>query len=262
MHWIRCAQNDNHDGYSFTWTAPADKQAGQAGVSVAGLAARRWPDEIRLMSATAYTPREELANSLTHGLGIVLSVAGLVLLVKSSVLRGDVWHITSSTIFGVSLVALYTASTLYHSCRDFARKQLLRKFDHAAIFLLIAGSYTPFLLVTLRGPWGWSLFAIVWGITVLGIALKFRFAGRFRVFSTLLYLGLGWLVLVAIKPLLAVLPSGGMPWLVAGGACYSVGTIFYLWKRLPYHHAVWHLFVLGGSGCHWVAVFGYVVPRG
>jgi hemolysin III len=229
---------------------------------VAGLAARLRPDEIRLMSATAYTPREELANSLTHGLGIVLSVAGLILLVQYSALYGDVWHVTSTAIFGVSLIALYTTSTLYHSCREVARKQLLRKFDHAAIFLLIAGSYTPFLLVTLRGPWGWSLLGVVWSATALGMLLKFWFAGRFRVFSTLLYLGLGWLVVVAIKPLLAALPSGGMPWLVTGGACYSVGTIFYLWKRLPYHHAVWHLFVLGGSACHWIAVWGYVVPKG
>jgi hemolysin III len=218
------------------------------------------PDAGRM--SAAYTPREELANSLTHGLGIGLSVVGLVLLVQYSVLYGDAWHVFSTAIFGVSLIALYSTSTLYHSCREVTRKQLLRKFDHAAIFLLIAGSYTPFLLVTLRGPWGWSLLAVVWSLAVVGIVLKFWFTGRFRVFSTLLYLGLGWLVLVAMKPLLAALPSGGMPWLVAGGAFYSVGTIFYLWKTLPYHHAIWHLFVLGGSACHWVAVFNYVVPRG
>lgn len=214
-----------------------------------------------MTTSAAYTPREELANSLTHAVGIALSVAGLVLMVTFSARHGDAWHVVSTAIFGVSLIALYTASTLYHTSRDVVRKQLLRKFDHAAIFLLIAGSYTPFLLVSLRGPWGWSLFGVVWGLAAVGIALKFWFAGRFRVASTLLYLGLGWLVLIAFKPLLAALPRAGVGWLVAGGACYSAGTIFYLWKRLPYHHAVWHLFVLGGSLCHWVAVFGYVVPR-
>lgn len=214
-----------------------------------------------MTTSAAYTPREELANSLTHAVGVALSVAGLVLMVTFSARHGDAWHVVSTAIFGVSLIALYTASTLYHTLRDVARKQLLRKFDHAAIFLLIAGSYTPFLLVSLRGAWGWSLFGVVWGLAAVGIALKFWFTGRFRVASTLLYLGLGWLVLIAFKPLLAALPRAGVGWLVAGGACYSAGTIFYLWKRLPYHHAVWHLFVLGGSLCHWVAVFGYVVPR-
>jgi hemolysin III len=144
------------------------------------------------MSVTAYTPREELANSLTHGLGVILSVVGLAVLVTFAALHGDAWHITSAAVFGLSLVALYTASSLYHALRPVALKQLLRKFDHAAIFLLIAGSYTPFLLVTLRGLWGWSLLGVLWGLAVVGIVLKFWFAGRFRVFSTLLYLGMGW----------------------------------------------------------------------
>jgi hemolysin III len=212
--------------------------------------------------STAYTPREELANSLTHALGALLSVAGLAVLVTLAAWHGGAWHLTSVAIFGVSLVALYTASTLYHALRPAALKQRLRKFDHAAIFLLIAGSYTPFLLVTLRGPWGWSLFGVVWGLAIVGMVLKFWYAGRFRLFSTLLYLGLGWLVLIAFKPLLAALPPAGLKWLLAGGACYSLGTVFYLWKRLPYHHAIWHLFVLAGSVCHWIAVCGYVVPRG
>lgn len=214
------------------------------------------------MSSTAYSPREELANSLTHGLGALLGVAGLVLLVVASVRYGDAWHVTSTAIFGTTLVLLYTASTLYHSIPGERRKHLLRKFDHAAIFLLIAGTYTPFMLVTLRGPWGWSLFGVVWGLAATGVALKFWFAGRFRLASTLIYLGMGWLVMIALKPLLAALPRAGFVWLVAGGACYSLGTIFYLWKKLPYHHAVWHLWVLAGSVCHWVAVYGYVVPSG
>jgi hemolysin III len=208
----------------------------------------------------AYTEREELANSLTHGLGAVLSVAGLVLLMVYAGLHGDGWHVVSTAIFGTTLVLLYTASTLYHSLRGERLKQRLQKFDHAAIFLLIAGSYTPFLLVTLRGPWGWSLFGVIWALAVAGVTLKFWLAGRFRVVSTLIYLAMGWLVLVAIKPLVATLPAGGMKLLVAGGLWYTGGAAFYLWKRLPYHHAIWHLCVLGGSACHWAAVFVYVVP--
>jgi hemolysin III len=210
--------------------------------------------------AEAYTEREELANSLTHAFGAVLSVAGLVLLVVFANLHGDAWHVVSTAIFGTTLVLLYTASTLYHSFRGERRKQVLQKFDHAAIFLLIAGTYTPFVLVTLRGPWGWSLFGVVWGLAVVGVTMKFWLAGRFRVISTLIYLAMGWLVLIAIKPLVAVLPAGGMKLLVAGGLCYTGGAVFYLWKRLPYHHAIWHLCVLGGSACHWAAIFLHVVP--
>lgn len=207
-----------------------------------------------------YTPREELAHSLTHGLGAGLSGAGLVLLVIRSAQHGDAWHVVSTAIFGATLVLLYTASTLYHSFRSERTKQVLQKFDHAAIFLLIAGTYTPFVLVTLRGPWGWSLFGVVWGLAVAGVTLKFWLAGRFRLASTLIYLAMGWLVLVAIKPLLAALPAGGIKLLLAGGLCYTGGAGFYLWKRLPYHHAVWHLFVLAGSACHWAAVYLHVVP--
>jgi hemolysin III len=212
--------------------------------------------------ATACTEREELANSLTHAFGAVLSVAGLVLLVVFANLHGDAWHVVSTAIFGTTLVLLYTASTLYHSFRGERSRRLLQKFDHAAIFLLIAGTYTPFVLVTLRGPWGWSLFGVVWGLAVAGVTIKFWLAGRFRVVSTLIYLAMGWLVLVALKPLVAALSAGGMQLLVAGGLCYTGGAGFYLWKRLPYHHAIWHLCVLGGSACHWAAIFVHVVPAG
>ena len=211
--------------------------------------------------ASAYTENEEIANRLTHGLGAILSVAGLVLLVVFASRHGDAWHVVSTAVFGATLVLLYSASTLYHSVQGDRSRALLQRFDHAAIFLLIAGSYTPFVLVTLRGPWGWSLFGVVWGLAVTGVALKFWVAGRFRLLSTLIYLAMGWLVLVAIKPLVAALPSGGLKLLFAGGLCYTGGAAFYLWKRLPYHHAVWHLFVLAGSVCHWAAVFWYVVPR-
>ena len=205
------------------------------------------------------TPQEELANTLTHGVGIVLSGAGLVAMVLSSVAQGDAWKITSTAIFGATLVMLYTASTLYHAVKLERTKLLLQKFDHAAIFLLIAGSYTPFVLVTLRGPWGWSLFGVVWGLAGAGVVLKFWFAGRFRFASTGIYLGMGCIVIIAIKPLVAALPWAGFIWLVVGGACYSLGTVFYLWKKLPYHHAIWHVWVLAGSGCQWIAVYGYVV---
>lgn len=210
-------------------------------------------------ATTRYTPGEETAHAVTHGVGAVLGLLGLVLLVVWSARFGDVWQVTSTAIFGTTLVLLYSASTLYHAVRREELKRVLQKFDHAAIFLLIAGTYTPFALVTLRGPWGWSLFGIVWVLAVAGVALKFWFAGRFNVVSTIVYLAMGWLVLVALKPLIAALPAGGLALLLAGGACYSLGTIFYLWKRLPYHHAVWHLWVLAGSACHWAAVFGYVV---
>lgn len=214
------------------------------------------------VTPTAYTPREQLANQLTHALGAVGSVVGWALMVVFSARHGDGWQVVSTAVFGASLVLLYTASTLYHSSRADRWRQLLRKFDHAAIFLLIAGTYTPFVLVTLRGPWGWSLFGVVWALAIAGVTLKFRWAGRFPLLSTLLYVGLGWLVLVAIKPLTAALPAGGLQLLVAGGLCYTGGAGFYLWRRLPYHHAIWHLFVLGGSACHWAAVFWYVVPGG
>lgn len=210
----------------------------------------------------AYPPREELANRLTHGLGAACSVAGLVLMVVFSARYGDAWLVVSTAIFGTTLVLLYGSSTLYHSIRRDRHKVLLQKFDHAAIFLLIAGTYTPFMLVTLRGPWGWSLFGVVWGLAIAGVTLKFWFAGRFNLVSTLIYIGMGWLVMIAIKPLMAALPAGGLRLLVAGGLCYTGGAVFYLWHRLPYNHAIWHLFVLGGSVCHWAAVFFYVVPSG
>ena len=209
---------------------------------------------------SVYSVAEERANVLTHALGIVLSVAGLILLTTVSASNGDAWHFVSTGVFGVTLVLLYTTSTLYHLAVDAAAKQWWRKCDHAGIFLLIAGSYTPFLLVTLRGTWGWSLFAVVWGLGLFGMTLKFRFAGHFRVLSTLIYVGMGWIVLIPLRHVMTVLPMHGVWLLVIGGFCYTGGTLFYLWKKLPYHHAVWHLFVLAGSICHWCAVFEYVIP--
>jgi hemolysin III len=207
------------------------------------------------MPAATYTRGEEIANSLTHGLGFLLSIAGLAILVTFAALRADAWTVTADAIFGASMVLLYGSSTLYHSLRAPRLKHVVRVVDHVAIFLLIAGTYTPFMLVSLRGPWGWSLFGVVWALAAAGTALKVFFTGRFRVLSTLVYLFMGWLVIVAIKPLVEALPRLSLIMLFAGGIAYSLGTVFYLWKRLPYHHAVWHLFVLAGSICHFFAVF-------
>jgi len=205
--------------------------------------------------------RDELWNAITHGLGTVLAIAALSVMVTFAALRGSARHVVGAALFGAMLVLLYLFSTLYHALRPPKAKRVFRVLDHAAIFLLIAGTYTPFVLGPLRGGWGWSLFGVVWGCAVVGVVLKFFFAGRGDVISTIIYLAMGWLVLIAAKPLFAALPLGGIWLLVAGGLCYSFGTIFYLWEKLPFNHAVWHVWVLAGSVCHWVAVFGYVVPR-
>ncbi|MDP1579267.1 MAG: hemolysin III family protein [Candidatus Didemnitutus sp.] len=214
------------------------------------------------LAPNAYPPHEELANRLTHGIGALLSVTGLVLMVAYSAMFGDAWIITSTAIYGATLVLLYASSTLYHSVTSPRWRRICQRIDHAAIYLLIAGTYTPFVLGPLRGAWGWSLFGVVWGLAIVGVVLKFFFAGRFNVISTLAYLAMGWLVVIAAKPLMAAVPSGALWLLVAGGLSYSLGTIFYLWERLPYNHAVWHVWVMAGSVCHWVAVFGYLVPSG
>ncbi|QYZ65496.1 MAG: hemolysin III [Gammaproteobacteria bacterium (ex Lamellibrachia satsuma)] len=208
-----------------------------------------------------YSLGEEIAHAVTHGVGIPLSIAGLVILVTFSSLYGDAWHIISSTVYGVTLILCYTASTLYHGIPLPRAKQLLRQLDHASIFLLIAGTYTPFTLVNLRGPWGWTLFGLVWGIALAGMALELIARKRYKRLSISLYLGLGWLVVIAIQPMLESVGTGGLLLLLAGGLCYSLGVIFYVWKRLAYHHAVWHLFVLGGSIFHFFSILFYVVPN-
>jgi hemolysin III len=212
-------------------------------------------------SPRVYTRGEEIANWITHGIGLAASVAGLTLLIVFASLRGDAWHVVSFTVFGLTLLALYTTSTLYHAQRGGRTKQFFRKLDHAAIFLLIAGTYTPFLLTHLRGPWGWSLFGVVWGLCGAGAVFKLVFGERYRLTSTLAYLFLGWLIVVAFKPMIDHVPHGGLWLLFAGGLCYSLGVIFYRWHRLRYHHAVWHTFVLGGSTCHFLAVLLFLLPR-
>jgi hemolysin III len=203
---------------------------------------------------------EELANGITHGIGLVLSVVGLAVLVFLSVMRGNAWHIAGCTTFGVSLVLLYTASTMYHSFRSARWKRILKTLDHTAIYLLIAGTYTPFTLVNLRGFWGWTLFTLVWSLSVFGILWKIFNVDRHQIISTLIYVAMGWLVVIAIKPLVLGIPLSGIAWLVAGGLFYTVGVIFFAANRIPYNHAIWHIFVLAGSICHYIAVMLYVLP--
>jgi len=211
------------------------------------------------MIQNRYSIGEEIAHTVTHGIGILFSIAGLAVVVAFSSLNGDAWHITSTSIYGTTLILLYTASSLYHGIPYSRAKQLLRKFDHTAIFLLIAGTYTPFTLVNLRGPWGWSLFGLVWGLAIIGVVLELICSKRYKRLSISLYLGLGWLILIAIKPMLATVETGGLVLLLAGGLCYSLGVIFYVWKKLKYHHAIWHLFVLAGSAIHFFSVLFYVI---
>lgn len=208
-----------------------------------------------------YSRGEEIANWITHGIGLAASVVGLTLLIVYSSLRGDAWHVVSFTVFGLTLLILYTVSTIYHARRDERAKLFFRKLDHAAVFLLIAGTYTPFLLTHLRGPWGWTLFGVVWGVCGAGAVFQLFFGARYRLASTLAYLFVGWLIVVALQPMLAHVPHGGLWLLLAGGLCYTFGVIFYLWRQLRYHHAVWHGFVLGGSTCHYLAVLLFLLPR-
>ncbi|MEI6669417.1 MAG: hemolysin III family protein [Acidobacteriota bacterium] len=202
---------------------------------------------------------EQIADSVTHGVGLVASVVGLVVLVATTLHRGDPWLIASCLIYASTLVLLYAASTLYHALSATRARHVFQILDHAAIYLLIAGTYTPFALVNLRGPWGWTILAIVWSLAVLGVVAKSVFGTRWPVFSTVLYLAMGWTIVVAIKPLVTHVAPAGIAWLVAGGLAYTGGVAFFAWDRLRYNHAVWHLFVLGGSACHFVAVLFYVV---
>lgn len=207
-----------------------------------------------------YTFGEQLADAITHGLGVVLAIVGLCVLVVRASLYGNVWHIVGSSVFGATLVMMYAASTLYHSIPLPRARHVLRVIDHSLIYFLIAGTYTPFNLVTLRGPWGWSLFGFTWGLAIVGVGLKIFTTGRYEKISLAVYLMMGWCALVAIKPLIDGLEPGGLILLAAGGVVYSGGVAFYTWERLRYHHAIWHLFVLGGSLLHWFTVYYYVVP--
>ncbi len=211
--------------------------------------------------APVWMIEEELANCITHGVGLILSVAGLAGLIAVAALQGTAWHIVGCTVYGTSLVLVYMASTLYHSATMPRTKRMLRTMDHVAIYLLIAGTYTPFTLINLRGPWGWTLFGIVWALAVMGIAFKFTFGHRHDRFSLAVYLIMGWVCLIAAKPIVQVVPSGALLLLLGGGLAYTAGTVFYANdKSFRYFHAIWHVFVLVGSLLHFCAVLFYVVP--
>lgn len=211
--------------------------------------------------SSTYSVQEEIANAVTHGIGALLSAAALALLVVFASMYGNAWSIVSFSIYGATLILLYLFSTLYHSFQNPRVKAIFKILDHSAIYLLIAGTYTPFTLVTLRGALGWTIFGIIWGLAVLGIVLKAFFVKRFKLLSTISYVLMGWVIIIAMKPLISSLPMNGVILLVSGGILYTVGAIFYMWKKLPYNHAVFHLFVLGGSICHFSSILFYVLPR-
>jgi hemolysin III len=208
-----------------------------------------------------YSSAEEVANALTHGLGFLLALAGLVLITTYSALYGNVWHIVSSIIFASSMVLLYGVSTFYHSVSNIKVKKILQQLDHTAIFLLIAGSYTPFTLVTLQGTVGWVLLSSVWLLALVGVIFQYSILKKYEKIRIALYLLMGWLIIFAIQPLSESLATGGLVLLVLGGLSYSVGVIFYLWDKLKFNHAIWHSFVLAGTAFHFFAVFIYVIPH-
>lgn len=209
-----------------------------------------------------YSLGEEIAHSVTHGVGVLASIVGLCVLVAFAALHGGAVDIVASAVFGATLILLYTASTLYHSIPLPATKSVLRVIDHASIYLLIAGTYTPFTLITLEGIWGWSLFSVVWGLAAVGVGFKLFYTGRFEKLSLLIYIAMGWCGVVAVKPMLEALAPTGLLLLVTGGLAYTGGVVFYVMERLPYHHAIWHLFVLAGSVLHYFAILFFVIPSG
>ncbi|HDR52160.1 MAG TPA: hemolysin III family protein [Mariniphaga anaerophila] len=203
----------------------------------------------------ALTLGEEIFNSITHGIGALLSLAGLVILTVFAVKKGDAWHVVSFTIFGTSMFLLYLSSTLYHSVTQTKIKNLFARFDHAAIFLLIAGTYTPFVLTTIRGPLGWTLFGIIWALAIAGIIIRSIYLTRFRKLMMWFYVAMGWMFLTAIVPMVKNLPANSLILLFVGGGLYSLGVIFYAWRNLKYGHGIWHLFVLAGTISHFFSVF-------
>lgn len=204
---------------------------------------------------TYYPHREEIFNVISHFLGLILSIAGLSLLVTFASIYGSVWHIVSFSIFGSSMVTLYLASTLYHSARKKTLRKKLNVFDHSAIYVLIAGTYTPYCLVALNGVTGWILFGVVWGLALAGITLKLFFTGKYDLLSTLAYVGMGWVAVFAVGPLMENLGSFSLIFLLAGGICYTIGALFYLLKKLPFNHAIFHVWVLLGTISHFFSIF-------
>lgn len=205
-----------------------------------------------------YSPLEEKINVYTHAFGLLLSIIALVFLVVKASLHGTIWHIVSFSVFGSSLIILYTASTCYHNAKALKSRKRLNVFDHASIYILIAGTYTPFALVTLHGTIGWVIFGITWGIALIGVTFKLFFTGKYDKVSTIAYVLMGWIILIAIKPLINNLPSEGIYWLLTGGIAYTIGAVLYSIKKIKYNHAIFHVFVLIGSFCHFIAVYFYI----
>ncbi|MEM6719343.1 MAG: hemolysin III family protein [Bacteroidota bacterium] len=209
-----------------------------------------------------YSPFEERLNVISHGIGVILGIVALVFLVIHASQNGTASHIVSFSIYGASVIILYLASTLYHLSKKPKARKRLRIFDHAAIYVLIAGTYTPFTLVTLNGAVGWTIFGLVWGFALIGIILKLFYTGKFDKLSTLMYVAMGWLIIFAIKPLIENFSSDGLFWLLAGGVAYTIGAVLYSIQKLPLNHAIFHVFVLAGSAFHFVSVYSYVLPLG
>jgi len=203
---------------------------------------------------------EEIAHAITHGLGALGSVIGLVLLVVLAVREGSVTLLVGVTVFGVSMVLLYTASTFYHALTSQRAKHVFELLDHGAIYLLIAGTYTPFCLVSLGGRWGWTIFGLAWGLAILGIIYEVVLRRPWKRLSLVFYLALGWLMVIAIEPLMAALPTEALQLILLGGVCYTGGALFYAWRGFPYHHAIWHLCVVAGTTLHYVTILKYVIP--
>ncbi|QKY68901.1 hemolysin III family protein [Lentibacillus sp. CBA3610] len=211
------------------------------------------------MKIHTFTKKEECVHAITHGIGALLSIAGLALLIVFASFNQDPWQIISVTIFGTTMLLMYLSSTIVHSLPEGRWKDVFQIFDHSSIYLFIAGTYTPYLLVHLRGDLGWTLLGIVWGIALIGIVFKIFFVKRFVVFSTVFYVAMGWLVLLVWEPLTSVMHGTGIMLLIIGGLFYTIGTIFYIWRGFLYHHAIWHLFVIAGSTFHFFSVFYYVL---
>lgn len=209
--------------------------------------------------AKHYSPAEERLNVWSHGLGIILSIAATVALLRNALLFGTIWHLVAYSIYGASQIAIFTASTLYHNAKTPAWRYRLNVFDHAAIYLSIAGTYTPFTLISIRGPWGWSVFITVWLVALAGIILKLYFTGRFKLLSTIGYVAMGWIIVIAIKPLINNVPVEGLIWLAAGGVLYMIGAALYQIKTIPYNHAIFHFFVLAAAVCHFISIFAYTI---
>ena len=209
-----------------------------------------------------YRLSEEIAHAVSHGVGALASVVGLTIMVMFAALYGDKWHVISSSIYGTTLVLTFTASTLYHGITHPTAKSILQKVDHAAIYLLIAGTYTPFLFTYFRESFGWGLFIGLWSLALLGVALEFIAANKLKKLALVIYLGMGWTVVFIAKPMIASVPEPGLWLLLAGGLSYTIGVIFYVWTRLPFNHAIWHLFVLAGAILHYLSVMLYVIPKG